>query len=81
MFYCNWKLQIQKNKHPSYKASNVDSGDVTFPDTWPMKTLEVTSKHLSVTLLQLKHHKAAVKQTLKMLSFQQWEAENAKGNN
>lgn len=37
-----------------------------------------TSKHLSVTLLQLKHHKAAVKQTL---SFQQWEAENVKGNN
>lgn len=40
-----------------------------------------TSKHLSVTLLQLKHQKAAVKQTLKMLSFQQWEAENVKGNN
>lgn len=32
-------------------------------------------------MLELKHHKAAVKQTLKMLSFQQWEAENVKGNN
>ena len=60
------------------------NSDVRFPDTLPAKTLgslQLLQKHLSVTLLQLKHHKAAVKQTLKMLSFQQWEAENVKGNN
>lgn len=40
-----------------------------------------TSERLSVTLLQLRRHQAAVKQSLKMLSFQQWEPENVKGNN
>lgn len=40
-----------------------------------------TSERLSVTLLQLRRHQAAVQQSLKMLSFQQWEPENVKGNN